>query len=183
LIYRLPGLEDLSYSDGTPFADADTKAWLKENAFRAGMPVEGVPAIAETVSKTQVEDVIGKEVKEAQGLIKKGNLLEAIERLQQRFRGSLSQKEKFLWRLGFSQLLANNKQSKLALPHLEQIIRDIDFYKLEEFDPEFAIKGLKVVWIGFHAQADQPSKDKAAQTLQRIAKLDLAEAIRLEKLT
>jgi type VI secretion system protein VasJ len=181
LIYRLPGLEDLSCSDGTPFADAETKAWLKENAIRTGLPE--VLAITETVSRAQEEEEIEKELKEAQRLIKKGNLVKAIERLQQRFQTSLSQKEKFLWRLGFSQLLANSKQSRLVLPHLEQIIRDIDFYKLGEFDPILALRGLKIVWVGFQAQVDQSCKEKAAETLQRIAKLDLAEAIRMGKLT
>jgi type VI secretion system protein VasJ len=182
LIGRLPGLEDLSFSDGTPFADAETKAWLKEKAFQTGLPGEGLSALPETVSHAPENDGMEMELKEAQALVKKGNLLAAIERLQKRFQSSLSQKEKFLWRLGFSQLLTNSKQSRLALPHLEQIIRDIDFYKLGEFDPALAIRGLKVVWIGFQAQVDQASKEKAAETLQHIAKLDPAEAIRMGKL-
>ena len=181
LIYRFPGLEDLSFSDGTPFADPDTKSWLKENAFRTGLTVEEFPALPETVSNAPEKEGMEKELKEAQALVKKGNLLAAIERLQKRFQSSLSQKEKFLWRLGLSQLLASSKQSRLALPHLEQIIRDIDFYKLGEFDPPLAVRALKVAWIGFLAQADQLSKEKAAETLQRIAKLDPAEAIRMQK--
>jgi type VI secretion system protein VasJ len=181
LIKRLPGLEDLFFADGTPFADAETKKWLKEIAMRIGSGGDGSVPIPEPFSRTQDEDVIGKEVKEAQRLIKKGKLLEAIEGLQQKFRNSLSQKEKLLWRLAFTQLLVNNKQTKLVLPHLDQIIKDIDFYRLEEYDPEIALKGLKVVWLGLHSQPDQTSKEKAVETMDRISKLDLTEAIRMGK--
>ena len=181
LIYRLPGVEDLCFADGTPFADSETKNWLKEIAFRSGSVVEGSVPIPESGPRGQDEDVIGKEVKEAQILIKKGNLLEALDGLQQRFHHSLSQKEKLLWRLALSQLLVENKQSKLAIPHLEQMIKDIDFYRLEEFDPELALRCLKVIWFGLHPQSDQTWKDKANEVLHRVAKLDLAEAIRMGK--
>ena len=181
LIYRLPGLDGLSFADGTPFADPETKKWLTENALRIGSGAEGILPITESVSKAQDEDIIGKEVKEAQGLIKKGKILEAVEGLQQKFRNSFSEKEKLLWRLALSQLLMNNKQSKLALPYLEQIIKDIDGYKLEAFDPELAIKGMKVVWVGLQSQPDPSSKEKAEEMYHRIAKLDLTEAIRMGK--
>jgi len=180
-IHRLPGLEDLSFSDGFPFADPETKQWLKGIASTVGsIATEPLP-ISESFSKEQNEDLIGKEISEAQILIKKGKLLEAIERLQQKFQFSPSQKEKLLWRLALCQLLLNTKQSKLVLPFLEQIIKDIDFFNLEEYDPKLALKGLKLAWGGFQSQADQLSKEKANEILYRIAKMDWVEAIRIRK--
>lgn len=180
LLHRLPGLEHLSFSDGTPFADSETKQWLKEVALKGGGAEEPSSTPA-SIATLQDKHPIEKEVEEAQALIKKGKLLEAIERLQQKFQHSPSQREKLLWRLAMSQLLVKNKQVKVAIPHLEQILKDIDFYRLEEYDPELAIKSLKTVWIGFSSQSDQPSKEKASEVLQRIAKLDLTEAIRIGK--
>jgi type VI secretion system protein VasJ len=72
-------------------------------------------------------------------------------------------------------------QVGLALPHLEQIINEIALYKLEEYDPLIAIKGLKLAWFAFDSRSDQESKGKAAEALQRIATLDLCEVIRLGK--
>ncbi len=181
LIYRFPGLEELSFADGTPFADAGTKKWLKEIVLRIGSGEDRPSLPPEPISRGQEEDVIGKEVKEAQILIKKGKLIEAMEGLQKKFRDSLSQKEKFLWRLALAQLLVDNKETRVALSHLDQILKDIDFYRLEEYDPQLALKGLKVVWHGLHSQSDPASKEKAAETLGRISKLDLAEAIRMGK--
>ncbi len=179
LLHRLPGLESLSFSDGTPFADPDTRQWMKEIAFRGGS--EEVSPTSATLAPPQEKNSIEKEVEEAQTLIKKGRLLEAIQGLQQKLQHSSSQRERLLWRLALSQLLVKNKQAKVALPHLDQIFKEVDFYKLEEYDPELAIQCLKAVWMGFSAQPDQPSKEKASEALQRIAKLDLTEAIRIGK--
>ena len=180
LLHRLPDLEHLSFSDGTPFADSETKQWLKEIALKGGGAEEPSSTPA-SIATPQDKHPIEKEVEEAQALIKKGKLLEAIERLQNKFHHSPSQREKLLWRLAMSQLLVKNKQAKVALPHLDQILKDIDFYRLEEYDPELALKSLKTVWIGLSSQSDQPSKEKASEVLQRIAKLDLTEAIRIGK--
>ncbi|MBS3905814.1 MAG: type VI secretion system protein TssA [Syntrophaceae bacterium] len=179
-LHRFPGLEHLSFSDGTPFADSETKQWLKEIALKGG-GAEEVSSAPASIATPQDKHPIEKEVEEAQSLIKKGKLLEAIERLQQKFQHSSSQREKLLWRLAMTQLLVKNKQAKVALPHLDQILKDIDFYRLEEYDPELAIKSLKAVWIGFSSQSDQQSKERASEVFQRIARLDLTEAIRIGK--
>lgn len=177
LLHRLSGLEHLSFSDGTPFADPETKQWIKEISLKAG----GAEEVSSPIIPSQEKHPIEKEVEEAQALIKKGRLLEAIEGLQQKFQHSPSQREKLLWRLALSQLLIKNKQLKVALPHLDQILKEIDFYRLEEYDPELAIKCLKAVWSGLCSQSDPSSKEKAQEVLQRIAKLDLTEAIRIGK--
>ncbi|MBM4348244.1 MAG: type VI secretion system-associated protein TagF, partial [Deltaproteobacteria bacterium] len=180
LLHRLPGLENLSFSDGAPFADSETKQWLKEITLKGG-GFEEPSSTPASLGIPQDKNPIEKEVEAAQALIKKGKLLEAIEGLQQKFQQSPSQREKLLWRLALTQLLVKNKQVKVALPHLDQILKEIDFYRLEEYDPELAIKSLKAIWIGFSSQSDQLSKEKASEVLQRIAKLDLAEAIRIGK--
>ncbi len=179
LLYRLPGLETLSFSDGTPFADPETKEWIKEITLKGGGEAVSPPLTSTVIS--QEENLIEKEVEEAQALIKKGKLVEAVERLQQKLHHSFSQKEKLLWRLALCQLLTKNKQGKVAIPHLEQILKDIDNYRLEEYDPELAIQCLKTVWAVFSGQSDPPSKEKASEVLQRISKLDLTEAIRIGK--
>ena len=180
LLHRLPGLEHLSFSDGTAFADPETKQWLKEIVLKGGA-VEEPSSMDASLTTPQDKNPIEKEVEEAQKLIKKGKLLEAMEGLQRKFQQSSSQREKLLWRLALSQLLVKNKQVKVALPHLEQILKDIDFFRLEEYDPDLALKSLKAVWMGFSSQSDQTSKERASEVFQRIARLDLTEAIRIGK--
>ncbi len=178
LISRLPGLEGLAFNEGTPFADSETKGWLKEIA---GSPTISLSSLGSSSgpARSQEEDLLGKEVEKAKEMIKEGKLLEAISGLQQQMHKSSSGKEKILWRLAIAQLLLEMKKPRPARPYLEQILKDIDSYHLEEWDPELALRGLKTIWLGWNNAPEPALKDKLGEVILRIAKLDLAEAMRL----
>jgi type VI secretion system protein VasJ len=177
LIYQLPGLEDLSFSDGTPFATLETKNWLKSIAIHSGIS-------AQTASDTRLDFQGGKkrmaeEITEAQGMIQEGRLLEAMEGLQQKLNAASAGREKIIWRLEVARLLLDVKRYELALPHLDQIIQDVDHFHLENYDSALALKVLKMVCTGLGLQKDESLKSKKSDVLYRIAKIDMAEAIRL----
>ncbi len=176
-VHRLAGVERLSFSDGTLFADADTQQWLK------GISLGGGAGMAEPVAGGGSEDGgdMAEAIEKAQGLAKKKKLAEAVLLLQEGLRRSFSRKQQLLWRLGLSQLLLNAKKPHLALPHLESVLQDIDRYGLEQWEPDLALKGLKMVWIGFGTRSDEAGKEQATGILNRIAKLAPAEALRLAK--
>ena len=177
LIHRLPGIESLSYSNGTPFGDTETQQWLK------GIGLGGGTAMVEPVAAAGAEESghMTEMIQKAQALAKKKKVGEAVSILQQELRSSYSKREQLLWRLGLSQILVNAKKPQLALPHLESVLQDIDAYKLEEWDPNLALKGLKMVWQGFSTHSDEVGKKQATDVLNRIAKLDPTEALRLGK--
>jgi type VI secretion system protein VasJ len=179
LLHRLPGLEELSFADGTPFANPETRNWLKGIAFDSKTSGEARPAAAP--NSTPAEDRIALDVADAQALIRKGRLLEALEKLQQKLNHASSSRERVLLRLAISQMLLNARQGKLALPHLEQVLRDIDTYRLEEYEPALTLRGLKLALSGLESQTEPSFKVKTADVLYRIARLDMAEAIRLGK--
>ena len=181
LVHRLAGLENLSFSDGTPFAVSDTKQWLQgialgESTGAAAPPLPLGPASTEEDTVSMAE-----EIQKAQGLAKKKKLVEAVESLQQHLRNSSSARQRLLWRLALSQILVNSKKPALALPHLGHILQDLDFHQLDKWDPELALSALKTVLVGFNSQTDQDSKNNATEVLSRIATLDPAEALRSEK--
>ena len=181
LVHRLAGLENLSFSDGTPFADSDTKQWLEGIALGESTGAEA-PTLPLSSASTEEDTVsMAEEIKKAQGLAKKKKLVEAVESLQQHLRNSSSAREKLLWRLALSQILVNSKKPALALPHLGHILQDLDLYQLDKWDPELALSALKTVLVGFNSQSDQDSKSNATEVLSRIATLDPAEALRLAK--
>jgi len=181
LIHRLRGLENLSFSDGTPFADSDTKQWLQGIALGESTGA-AAPSLPLAIAPSDEDGVsMAEEIQKAQGLAKKKKLVEAVESLQLHLNNSSSEREKLLWRLALSQILANSKKPALALPHLGHILQDLDLYQLDKWDPELALSALKTVLVGFNAQSDQGSKNNATEVLSRIAALDPAEALRLEK--
>jgi len=69
----------------------------------------------------------------------------------------------------------------LALPHVEQILHDIDAYRLEDYDPAVALEGLKLAWLEMRERGERPEDGREAEILKRIARLDLAEAVRLQE--
>lgn len=181
LLHRLPGMEELSFSDGTPFATPETRQWLEGIVFRnaavAGMPVVS----AENPEGESVESLMVSSIEEIQLLIRKGKLIEAMEETQRKLCDCSCSREKILWRLGLSQMLINVGKPKLAFPHLEQILSDIDRYGLEEYDPVLAMKGYRLTWHVLESQAEQKYKERAVDVLHRIGRLDLPEMVRLAK--
>ncbi len=181
LLHRLPGLELLSFSDGTPFATPDTRQWLKGIVFR-GASSDAAPLTAtDYVSESGGEAVIEKKIGELQQLVLKGKLLEAMEAGQQKLRDSTSRRENLLWRLSLSQMLVDSGKARLALPHLEQALQDIAGHGLEEYDPNLAMRGFKLAWLAFDSQTEPKFKERAQEVLHQIGRFDMPEMVRLTK--
>jgi type VI secretion system protein VasJ len=177
LVLRIPGIESLSFADGTPFCDAQTRQWLKDISLGGGT----VMAEPLAVTGAGEEDRMAEAIQKAQALAKKKKIGEAVSMLQQELRSSFSKQDQLLWRLGMSQILVNANKSQLALPIMESVFQDIDTYRLEEWDPNLALKGLKMVWQVLSARSDESTKAQVTDVLNRIAKLDPAEALTLAK--
>ncbi len=174
-VNKLPGLEYLSFSDNTPFAGIETVQWLKEAALQRADSVKS-PSVSGLEG-----DFFQEELKKVKELAIGKQIKEAVNLLQKNLKGASSQKERLLWRLELIQFLIRFKKPHIAIPHLDQILQDMETYRLEEWDPELALRVLKTVWTGFSMQTDQTSKGKALGILTRIAKLNPSEAIGMEK--
>ncbi len=180
LLHRLPGLEELAFSDGTPFANPETRQWLEGVNFRCAPALEPVPSLNGQVEGYATESIIALNVPEIQLMVRKGKLVEATEEMQRRLRDCGSKRERFLWRLALAEMLINVGRSKLAIPHIDQVLRDMDRHELEEYDPVLAMRGLKLAWHALQAQAEQRSRDLATDVLHRIGRLDMPEMMRLK---
>jgi len=171
LMRRLPGLEDLKFSDGSPFAADDTREWLKGLSAGGGGTAAGSAGAA--------ADPSAKGFRQARELIAEGRVAEAVRRMQQGLRGAGSRKEAFNWRVALCRMLLETPEVRHALPHIGEILKEIDFYHLEEYDPELALKGLKVAWDGYRANAGLVTEEKVAELQGRIAKVDVSAAMSL----
>jgi type VI secretion system protein VasJ len=179
---RLPGIEMLSFSDGTPFADPDTRQWLQGLLpGDKGVSQEPVRYFEPKVSG-QPDDTVQKEIDEMRELVKQKKDSEVIERIQLRIRGSLSGGERLRWRLILSQLFLKAKNPYILISQMDQVLNDVDTFRLDEYDPPFAIQCLRAAWQVFTSQPDQTSKEKAEEIVHRIARIDMTELARLGKI-
>jgi type VI secretion system protein VasJ len=121
-------------------------------------------------------------VAKAQALARKKKLLEAVQLLQKELKNCFSQQETLMWRLALCRILIGSKRTDMALPHLGLIIKDIETYRLETWDPQLALEGLKLVWTGYSSHTSSDVKRNAEVVLSQIAQLDPAEALKLSKL-
>jgi len=78
-------------------------------------------------------------------------------------------------------MLVDIGKAKLAIPHIDQILMDMDRHELEEYEPSLAMRGLRLAWIALDAQTDQKFKDRATDVLHRIGRVDMPEMVRLAK--
>jgi len=179
-IHRMPGLINLSFSEGTPFADSDTRQWLKSIALGSNAAMFEPVQITESGGEDK-PDRMEDAIKKAMALVEKKKIVEAVSSLQEELQSAFSKKEAMLWRLALCQILLSSKKVNMALPHLEVILDIIDNYKLEDWDPELALKGFKMVFQGYNAHSDKEIKQRSEQILKRIGKIHPVEALRLAK--
>lgn len=176
LLHRLPGLEALSFSDGTAFADGETRNWLQG---LGGKPAGGTGGGMQTGS-TAEDDQIQVKLQEAKAMARKKQLLEGVNLLQKHMRRSESRCMQMRWRLAIIEVLLSVKKYQLALPHAEQVLDDIETFRLEVWDPNLALEGLHTAWQTFSSQNTNEHKSQAGQLVQRIASIDSVAALRMQ---
>jgi len=175
LLDRFAGLENLTFADGTRFAETQTRKWLQSiRSVHGGGGNGGPSAGADDEPHTAV-------VQDALAMARKKRVVDAVSLLQDQMTQAVSSSRQLRWRLAIAQVLLIGKKSQLALPHIDQILMDIDTFHLETWDPALAVEGLTMAWKGYSAQAADAHKLRALEILGRIAKIDPSEALRLQK--
>ncbi len=176
-IKRLPGLEDLSFSDGTPFCDKQTKNWLR--SISGSGASEAVPAAPAAADASEGRSVYAETEAEAKELVKNKKVVEAVQLFQENLARCGSGRENLLFRTGLCRLLINAGKVELALPHLKELEAVIDARGLEDWEPELALEGLHLIYAGFRDCTRDYLNSRAEEVLDRIAKVSPADAYRL----
>lgn len=180
-LHRLAGVEDLAFSDGTPFANMETRQWLKNIAFGSAPAGGGKISPGDIAAAAPESDRMDEILEAATSLASQQKIMEAVELVQNQLKSTTSEKGRLLWRMILCQILLDSEFKPLSAPHLEQIVADIDNYQLEAWEPAVALQGLALAWNGFRSLADSRFNDRAEALLNRISRLDPAEALRLSR--
>ncbi|UFS69190.1 type VI secretion system protein TssA [Geomonas sp. RF6] len=179
LLLRLPGLVELSFCDGTPFADAETRRWLRQT-LPASTPPSPQVVPSQEVAEGDVVALPGA-VEEAQLLAREGQLTEAVHLLHEKVQGCRSGRERLVWRLSLLDFLLGVGCTDIALPQSEVVMSALDRHALEKYEPGLALSGLKLAYLALQAQKEPAQQERAQGILRRIGRLDPAEMLRLEK--
>lgn len=170
---RLSGIENMTFSDGTPFADNKTKAWLR-SLNKSESADMGAGASGDSVS--------AKAFAEASKLAKAKKVFDAVTVLQNSLYNTAPGRERFLIRLGMVRLLTDVDQSGLAHAHVEELLDNIKEFRLEQWEPDLALRGFRTAYEALMAEGGDEAVDLAKKTLQRIGRLNPAAALKINGL-
>lgn len=161
LVRRLPGLDRLCYTDGTPFADEATRQWL-----RAGDgPAEAAPAGGEEAALTEAQA-------QAEALVQAGDLPGALASLAGRVRAAGSARTALRLKQATCSLLLRAGRTRAAEAFARDLLADLEAFQVHRWEPDLAAAALRAALPALRAG---PGDDGlAARTLDRLALLDPA---------
>ena len=169
-VKKLPGLAGLSFADGTPFADPKTKSWLQSLGRSKGGDSSQAEGAGDSTSK-----IIDKAAQLAAGK----KLFDAVSLINESCYTASSGRERFKLQSGLTGLLANEGQAGVAHVHAMDLIELIDRYSLEEWEPALALIGFQAAYGAVVSEGGPDSEAKSIEILQRISRLNPAEALKI----
>ncbi len=168
-VNRIKGIENLCFSDGTPFADAETKTWLRSFPLCTGQAVDAAPA----------DSALGKAMEQVNALGTSKKFLEAVTLLQDVLRQSNSGRERFDALIAMAGMLSQSGRADLAGPNVDELLDLVSQYKLEQWEPDTALRGLLAAYAVLTLDESDEGKAKTRQVLSRVARINPAAAMRV----
>lgn len=172
---RLPGIELLTFSDGTPFATEETRQWLDEcRAEQSGGPAG---------------DAFGQTQQQAQQAIAQGQHDQAMSVYQSAIQSTYSGRDQFRARLALAELFIAVRPDADPVPLVQPLVDDCLQHGLGSWEPELAakawqtlLKACRQALAGPAIHDDAGRRDRYQQqheqALQQLARLDFAAASR-----
>lgn len=139
-IQRLPGLETLSFHDGTPFADPQTRSWISAAVMPHLRGPEQAPA--SLPSSETAEAAWECALREAIPIAQKSGLKLAVQHFKQAMRAATPGRERFLWQLSLARLCMDARQYELAKTQLEALCQLLEQQRLGEWEPALVLETL-----------------------------------------
>nr|WP_152741916.1 MULTISPECIES: type VI secretion system protein TssA [unclassified Pseudomonas] len=144
LLQRVPGLEELHFHDGTPFADIETKAWIRAHV----MPLrKKADTPTQTVQRQTEPGRIGWEqaLEESQRLLSSAGLTNAVQHFKENMRQAGLGRERFLWQLAQARLCISAHKYELAKAQLDALDHHLQSAGLRHWEPELNVQVLTLL--------------------------------------
>jgi len=146
LARRFPGLLDLTFSNDTPFADEETRAWFRDQVLAGGDDSGGGAAtVAAPAPSDEADEEFDALLEEAAGLVKKKKLVQGTAKLAASLESAPSRRRRFLRRLAMAQFLHDAKQYRLAVAQLDTLDAEIRQHGLDAWEPALAVRVLSLL--------------------------------------
>jgi type VI secretion system protein VasJ len=142
-LQRVPGLDELRFHDGVPFADAETRAWIGASV----MPHRQPPSAEPTVQVGASGELPAWEIALQAALprLRKDGLKPAVQQLKQGMAQAQGGRARFFWQLALARLCSAAKKHELAKTQLESLDQTLQASGLGEWEPDLALEVLRLL--------------------------------------
>lgn len=167
LLARLPGIDELQFSSGMPFADMDTRAWLQSLMATGGTP-------SATSAGT---DPVGQARQHARARASDNDLTGAVRDLQQAISQQTAPAMRLGLRIALCDLLFEYRPGAHLAPFARAVIAEVDRFALDSWDSVLAANGLRAAYNIL--ARNEENRVEADALLERLTQLDAATAVML----
>ena len=138
---RLPGIIELRFHDGTPFADPATRVWISANVT-PHLQTSNAPRKVEATD-TQLAWELALE--EVLPILRKDGLKAAVQILKQGLQSAHGGRVRFFWQLAMAWLCFAAKKYELAKTQLEALDQTLYDSGLQAWEPDLVLEVLHLL--------------------------------------
>jgi type VI secretion system protein VasJ len=190
LLRRLPGVEGLNFTSGTPFADEATRTWIRERVAPAAAEggagtASGLASTASPGDSSEAKEIDDARA-EARAFLRQKKLREALQVLQDGAARSRSMRGRMRWGLEIGRICQEARSPETAYLHLRGLYEEVSRAGLEEWDPAGAVELTKVLLLSLDEvlSSGHPGLDDERafhrELMKRLCRLDIASALASE---
>ncbi|KQB55384.1 type VI secretion protein ImpA [Pseudomonas endophytica] len=140
LLQRLPGLIELRFSDGAPFADPQTRTWIDANVLPHLTRSE--PEAAQASTERPAWDLA---LDEAQELLRVSGFKASVQLIKRGLNSAYGERVRFFWQLALARLCFHAKKYELAKTQLEMLDEVLHRSGLQTWEPDLVLEVLRLL--------------------------------------
>ncbi len=141
-LQRMPGLDELRFHDGTPFADAETRAWISARVMPHVQPAQ---APSEPIASQGGTPAWEEALQDVLPQLRKDGLKSAVQKLKLGLNQARGGRERFFWQLTLARLCFQAKKYDLAKTQLESLDQTLQATGLGDWEPDLALEVLRLL--------------------------------------
>lgn len=141
LLQRLPGVVELRFHDGAPFADPATRSWISANV----MPHLQSASAPRKVEVTSIQPAWEEALEEVLPVLRKDGLKAAVQILKQGLHSAHGGRVRFFWQFSLARLCFMAKKYELAKTQLETLDQELQNSGLHAWEPDLALEVLHLL--------------------------------------
>ncbi len=185
LLQRVPGLLDLAFKDGVPFADDQTKLWIEAEVLPLVGQGGGGGAAPEAAGGGTADELVSAK-SEARKLLAGGKFAEAMAIFQHGTTGADSRRDRFRWKLALAEACSDAGQTELAMHQLESLDSEAEQFNLDEWEPPLCTGVVVLLYkcqkklLAASPKGPPEAMEAAKRTYARLCRIDPVAAMELK---